>query len=147
MSLCGNFKGHYMNNQAITTDPNMPVEVELGDQVTLEEALSEIDDSIVEHEAKVKVAEAIARLKANPDYQLVIEEGYLETEAKRLFDNIVAITPLKRDQLENIVDMMNAIRHFKTFIAFKVDDGRYAVDQIEKLHEYRSQVTAYYAEN
>ena len=104
--------------------------------------LAEIDKSILEQKSKIEFAEAIKRLKLNPDYQLVIEQGYFEKEGERLTKNLLEPTYLKRDQIENIIEMTNAIRHTKTFLVFKESDALGAVQNIEELEEYRTSINS-----
>ena len=106
------------------------------------EKIAEIDASILEQKAKIEFAEAITRLKSNPDYQLVIEKGYFEKEGERLTKNLLEPTYLKRDQIENIIEMTNAIRHTKTFLVFKESDALGAVHNIEELEEYRTSINS-----
>ena len=104
--------------------------------------LAEIDKSILEQKSKIEFAEAIKRLKLNPDYQLVIEQGYFEKEGERLTKNLLEPTYLKRDQIENIIDMTNAIRHAKTFLVFKESDALGAAQNIEELEDYRTSLNS-----
>ena len=106
------------------------------------EKIAEIDASILEQKAKIEFAEAITRLKSNPDYQLVIEQGYFEKEGERLTKNLLEPTYLKRDQIENIIEMTNSIRHTKTFLVFKESDALGAVQNIEELEEYRTSINS-----
>ena len=104
--------------------------------------LAEIDKSILEQKSKIEFAEAIKRLKLNPDYQLVIEQGYFKKEGERLTKNLLEPTYLKRDQIENIIDMTNAIRHTKTFLVFKESDALGAAQNIEELEDYRTSLNS-----
>lgn len=104
--------------------------------------LAEIDKAILEQKSKIEFAEAIKRLKSHPDYQLVIENGYFKDEGERLTKNLLEPTYLKRDQIENIIEMTNAIRHTKTFLMFKEQDIENAVQAIEDLEEYRKTVNS-----
>ena len=106
------------------------------------EKIAEIDASILEQKAKIEFAEAITRLKSNTDYQLVIEQGYFEKEGERLTKNLLEPTYLKRDQIENIIDMTNAIRHAKTFLVFKESDALGAAQNIEELEDYRTSLNS-----
>ena len=106
------------------------------------EKIAEIDASILEQKAKIEFAEAITRLKSNPDYQLVIEKGYFEKEGERLTKNLLEPTYLKRDQIENIIEMTNAIRHTKTFLVFKESDALGADQNIEELEDYRTSLNS-----
>ena len=104
--------------------------------------LAEIDKSILEQKSKIEFAEAIKRLKLNPDYQLVIEQGYFEKEGERLTKNLLEPTYLKRDQIENMIDMVSAIRHVKTFLVYKESDALGADQNIEELEDYRTSLNS-----
>lgn len=106
------------------------------------EQLAEVDKSILEQKSKIEFAEAIKRLKSNPDYQLVIENGYFKDEGERLTKNLLEPTYLKRDQIENIIEMTNAIRHAKTFLLFKENDAENAEQNIQDLEDYRKTVNS-----
>ena len=106
------------------------------------EKIAEIDASILEQKAKIEFAEAITRLKSNTDYQLVIEQKKIKKEGERLTKNLLEPTYLKRDQIENIIEMTNAIRHTKTFLVFKESDALGAVQNIEELEEYRTSINS-----
>ena len=106
------------------------------------EKLAEIDLSIRDQKSKIEFAEAIERLKLNSDYQLVVLDGYFKNEGERLTKNLLEPTYLKRDQIENIIEMTNAIRHFKTFLVFKESDALGAVQNIEELEDYRTSLNS-----
>lgn len=113
--------------------------------VTLTEKLAEVDETIEEYKKQIEVGEAIARLEANPDYQLVITSLYLEKEAERITGLIVGDDFIKREQMENIVEMGLSIRNFKQFIKYKKMDAQHAPSYIEETLQYRQQVTDYFA--
>ena len=111
------------------------------DEINLKkERIKEIDDSIKENLEKIELAEALDRLKQNADYKLFFEEGYFEKEGRRLVDNFLAPTYLKRDQIENIVEMAAAIRHIKTYIYFRELDKQTAEMNLEELKSARSEL-------
>ena len=111
------------------------------DEINLKkERIKEIDDSIKENLEKIELAEALDRLKQNADYKLFFEEGYFEKEGRRLVDNLLAPTYLKRDQIENIVEMTAAIRHLKTYIYFRELDKQTAEMNLEELKSARSEL-------
>lgn len=106
------------------------------------EKIAEIDASILEQKSKIEFAEAIKRLKLNSDYQLVVLDGYFKNEGERLTKNLLEPTYLKRDQIENIIEMTNAIRHFKTFLLFKESDSLGSIENIEELEDFRTSVNS-----
>lgn len=113
--------------------------------VTLQERLDEVDSTISEYKEQIALGEAIQRLEANPDYQLVISQTYLGKEADRITDLIVGDDFLKREQMENIVEMGLSIRNFKQFIKYKKIDAQNAPNYIADLLRFRSQVTEEFA--
>ena len=113
------------------------------DEINLrKEKLAEIDASIEDIKSKIEFAEAIKRLQSNPDYIKVIEEGYLVGEGERISKCLLEPTYLKRDQIENMMEMMSAIRIFKTFIMFRENDAANGQEQIEELNDFRTSVNA-----
>ena len=106
------------------------------------ERIAEIEKSISDLKANIEFAEAIKRLQSNPDYLLVIKEGYLAGEGKRITECLLEPTYLKRDQIENMIDMISAIRNLKTFLLFKENDALNAAQSIEELEEHRSRVNS-----
>lgn len=117
-------------------------------KITLEEInlkkeeLKEIDESIQHYQDIIKFAEAIKALQADENYKLVFEDGYFTKEAERLTKNLLEPTILKRDQIENIVDMVTAIRNVKTFLHYKLLDAATAEENIEQLQIMRSEVNS-----
>lgn len=113
------------------------------DEINLrKEKLAEIDASIEDIKSKIEFAEAIKRLQSNPDYIKVVEEGYLVGEGERISKCLLEPTYLKRDQIENMMEMMSAIRIFKTFIMFRENDAANGQEQIEELNDFRTSVNA-----
>ena len=113
------------------------------DEINLrKEKLAEIDASIEDIKSKIEFAEAIKRLQSNPDYIKVIEEGYLVGEGERISKCLLEPTYLKRDQIENMMEMMSAIRIFKTFIMFRENDAANGQEQIEELNDFRTSMNA-----
>ena len=67
-----------------------------------------------------KVVNAYKRLKENEDFLTLFEEGYFDEEVRRVNELIVGdkgYVPrnLKRDQIENLVDKLLAVRHLKIY--------------------------------
>ena len=106
------------------------------------ERIAEVDKSIEEQKAKIEFAEAIKELRKDPRFLLVIENGYFEGEGKRITECLLEPTPLKRDQIQNMVDMISSIRNLKTFLMFKEADGGNALHEIESLEDYRTRINS-----
>jgi len=114
-------------------------------EVTLQEKLAEIDASISEYHQQIAFGEAMKRLESSPDYQLVISGGYLQAESDRITGLIVGDDPIRRDQMENIIEAGLSIRNLKQFLKYKRMDAIHAPDQIDQSLAFRKQVTAEYA--
>ena len=104
------------------------------------EELKEIDESIQHYQDIIKFAKAIKELQVDENYKLVFEDGYFTKEAERLTKNLLEPTILKRDQIENIVEMAAAIRHLKTYIHFRELDKQTAEMNLEELKSARSEL-------
>ena len=101
------------------------------------ERLKSIDESISFYEKQVELSESIKRLKQNPDYIKVYEQAYFKDEGERISNVILEPNTLKRDQLENMLDMMSSIRNVKTFIMYRENDGEVALQHIADLEKMK----------
>lgn len=101
------------------------------------EKLKSIDESIAFYEKQVELSESIKRLKQNPDYIKVYEQAYFKDEGERISNVILEPNTLKRDQLENMLDMMSSIRNVKTFIMYRENDGEVALQHIADLEKMK----------
>lgn len=116
-------------------------------EITLQEKLAEIDANIAELQNQIEFGDALKRLESNPDFKLVIINGYLGAEAARITNLIVGDDPLRRETMENIVEAGLSIRNLKQFIKYKKIDAIQAPNNIDENIAYRKQVTAEYAED
>lgn len=101
------------------------------------EKLKSIDESIAFYKEQVELSESIKRLKQNPDYIKVYEQAYFKDEGERISNVILEPNTLKRDQLENMLDMMSSIRNVKTFIMYRENDGEVALGHIADLEKMK----------
>lgn len=101
------------------------------------EKLKSIDESIAFYKEQVELSESIKRLKQNPDYIKVYEQAYFKSEGERISNVILEPNTLKRDQLENMLDMMSSIRNVKTFIMYRENDGEVALQHIADLEKMK----------
>jgi hypothetical protein len=104
--------------------------------------LAEIDERIIKLQEEKELGEALERLHENEDFIKVILHGYFETEAKRIFELLTIPTKLKRDQLENLMDKMTAIRNYKQYFQTVLINAQMAPDQIQDEENYRKELTA-----
>jgi hypothetical protein len=108
----------------------------------IQEELELCDQRIAELEEYIAMAEALERLHENEDFKKVILEGYFEKEAKRLFGLLVDAQPIKRESMENIIEMLNSIRHLKQFHRNIILNNAIAKENLEYEKEYRKKVKA-----
>lgn len=116
------------------------------DEFNLREQLADIDASIEEQKRIIEISEATEELMSNQAFRTVILDEYITKEAARLCEILTEPNPLKRDQIENVIEMTSAIRHFKTFLRHKREDGEQAENTIEQLNKLREEVCAGNAE-
>jgi len=112
------------------------------EEFNLKDELAHIDRDIKTAEAVVAKADAYGRLLDHPDYQLVIEDGYAEGEMNRVVEMLSMPTYLKKDQEDALVTIMAHVRYFKAWAKYISEDGNLAEENIEKLKDYRKEVTA-----
>ena len=113
----------------------------------LTKQLTLVDERIDALKLNIEKAEAVERLEKNEDFQMIILDGYLDAEAKRLFEVLVEPSTLKRDVMENIHDKLNSIRNLKQYFGVLGQNATMAPDSINEEETYRKQVTKYYSEH
>jgi len=112
------------------------------EEFNLREELEQIDTEIAEAEKQVAIAEAYVRLLDNPDYKTVIEDRYINGEAERVCGLLTMDAHLKTEQATALGEILGHIRYFKATLKYLIEDGELAKQNIEKLKDYRLQVTA-----
>jgi len=113
----------------------------------LTKQLKLVDERVDALNLNIKKAEAVMRLEENEDFKMIILDGYLDSEAKRLFEVLIEPSNLKRDVMENIHDKLNSIRNLKQYFGVLGQNSTMAPEQIEEEEAYRKQVTKYFAEH
>ena len=123
------------------------------DSSNLTEALKAIDAVIARQRTAIERGEALERLKNNVDFQTIILDGYIETEAEKLFAILTDPSGASPYTAEQIHLKLEAISHFKGFIGTDDFKGTIEIEAenapgIIMLEEnYRKEVTANYAED
>jgi len=98
--------------------------------------LEEINELIDENQAMIELGKKAQKLVDSKEWQEVIEEGYFDAEATRLKDSILNINNMmKKDTVDTLVENLKAIRAFKQFITYKIDDAKVAESNIDGLRE------------
>ena len=114
----------------------------------LKEELKAIDKTIEKKKKAIRLGEALKELKNDPNFKLVILEGYVEAEAKRLFKILTDPSGVSPYSNEEIQLKLAAISHFKSYIGtddyvgtIEIEAER-APDEIIMEENYRDEVTA-----
>ena len=118
------------------------------DSSNLQETLAGISSVISEWETDIAKGNALERMKQTDDYKLVFETGYIETEAKKLFDILTDPSGASYYSAEQIHLKLEAISHFKGYVGTEdfpgtvQEEAKYAFESIQREQDYRTQVTA-----
>jgi len=111
----------------------------------LKKELDAIDGRIEELEGTIELGKMLTELHEDERFKKVILEAYLEKEAERVFGMLTTPSHFKRDQMENLMDMLTSIRNFKKFFATILVNADMAPMQIEDEKQHRLQVTEDFA--
>ncbi len=107
--------------------------------------LGDVDNRISELKHLIELNESLERLHENEDFKNLILNGYLADEAERIFGLLTMPTNLKRDQLENLMDMLSSIRNLKGYFKTIIIGADNAQAQIDEEILYRQEITSQYA--
>lgn len=88
----------------------------MSEELNIDEQLEQVDMQIAEQEYHIKRAEALARLKENPDFQLVMIEGYLQLEADRVFNLLVHPLTVKPDDRDSYLSQLDTIKNVSRYL-------------------------------
>lgn len=109
-----------------------------------EQEIQEIEVNIEQAKAWVEMVDALDRLQENPDFKLVITEGYLEKEAIRLTHlrgNPAMNTP---EQQASVLKEIDGIGAFLGYLRTVYQQGDWAKSNIEydqaMIDELRAEV-------
>ena len=120
----------------------------MDEQSNLKETLDSIDAKIIEFDKAIEDGEKLKRLMKNQDFVDIILDGYIDTEARKLFSILVdpsGASPYSDDKIQL---MLAGLSHFKGYIGTAKYDGTIAIDAKrapgDKFREeiYRKEVTA-----
>ena len=118
------------------------------EQSNLAETLQRIDAVITEKKAAIKLGEDLKFLMSNPQFKRVILDGYIDIEAKKLFNVLVDPSGVSPFSAEVIQLKLEAISHLKGYIgtpdfpgAIEAEAEQAPMD-IYREEEYRKEVTA-----
>jgi uncharacterized phage infection (PIP) family protein YhgE len=100
-----------------------------------------IEEQLEENQKLVELGEKLKKLRENPYWKEIIEEGYLEKEAERVTGAVLNHrNKFSNDVRDKLIEMMIAIRYFKIYLGQIEDDAEAAKYNIEQLNEYNKQI-------
>lgn len=100
----------------------------------MSEVINHLQSQIEECKRMDQMADAVLRLNQNPDFKLVVEQGYFLHEAARHAKS--ASNPaLSQIQRDDILSMAMAAGHFERFLSVIVQKGNWGKGQIERLDQ------------
>lgn len=111
---------------------------EQGDENEVLLSLEEYEDGKKHLQGIIDRGEAARRLSDNPDFIMLIMEGYLQNEAMRLAD-LMASGKLNETVFNGCVEGMKGIGHFRNYMKMHIEQGRMAAEELESLEEAREQ--------
>ena len=120
----------------------------MADLANLRETLQTIDDNINSLEEEIKLGEALERLKANPDFKLVIENTYISKGSELLFAKLLDPRDLEGKDIDTVLKRIDAISDLKRFIGTNEFTSSIeaaalsAPAAIDRERKYRLEVTA-----
>jgi len=124
----------------------------MSDELNLKSTLERIDKYIDTQKDLIKRGKALKRLLSNDDFQLVILDGYIDSEAQKLFTMLTDPSGELPYPMETIHLKLEAISHLKGYIGTKDFKGTVltladnAVGNIIKEEDYRKEITSKFSE-
>lgn len=99
--------------------------------------LSQLDEDIRGHKAKLQLGEALDRLLHNRDFKEVILEGYLREEAIRLVHLKAHQDHQSPEKQAAIASKLDAVGHFHQFISRVQSETATAVKDLHDAEQAR----------
>ena len=93
----------------------------------MNEEIQRIEMTIEQAEAKIKKADSVRSLLANPLFKEIITDGYLGDDAVRLTMNLKP-----GDENTVTMSMLNAKSIFSRYIAYQLAEGEQAAGSLEE---------------
>jgi len=117
----------------------------------LQQELRDIDIAIARFESHIEKGNALKRLKANKDFISLVELGYIESEAKKLFDILVDPSGASPYTDEQVLLKLATISDLRGYLGTDGHIGTIesaalaAPDAIDRERIYRQEITSAYA--
>ena len=99
----------------------------MSEELNIDEQIAQIDAAIEEQKHYIKRAEALERLKQTDDFQLVMVEGYIETESNRVFNLLLSPRVTKPEEKESYLHQLETIKDIVRYIGDDTYKGTVAI--------------------
>lgn len=123
----------------------------MDDTSNLKETLERIDAAIEQYRADIQLGKDLEFLKNNPQFQRVIMNGYIDSEAKVLFKILTDPSGASPYSPEQVHLKLEAISHFKGYVGTEDYPGTIMInagqaqERIAREEMFRKEVTATFA--
>ena len=83
----------------------------MSEELNSDEQIAQIDASIEEQNVRVARGEALVKLMKNPEFQLVMIDGYLNEEANRVFNLLTSPRVSKPEEVQSYLSQLDTIKN------------------------------------
>ena len=100
----------------------------------IQDVSNDFDEKIKMAERAKELVEAKNRLANNKDWKTLIEDGYVEDEAKRIFNAMLNTEGfMKKDSMDTMVSNLISVKHFKEYLLVIDVNGENIDEEIDNL--------------
>jgi hypothetical protein len=107
------------------------------EEISIKEQLVEVESDIERVNKALTAYESLKKLQDNDEYKLIFDEMYFKEEVERVSNALTEPTYLKRDQLQNLSDVLDNIRGLKMFMKNIQINGDFAKGNLEELENLK----------
>lgn len=100
----------------------------------IQDVSNDFDEKIKMAEKAKELIESKNRLAENKDWKTLIKSGYIEDEAKRIFDAMLNTEGfMKKDSMDTMVSNLISVKHFKEYLLVVDVNGENIDEEINNL--------------
>ena len=100
----------------------------------IQDVSNDFDEKIKMAEKAKELIEAKNRLEKNKDWKTLVESGYIEDEAKRIFNAMLNTEGfMKKDSMDTMVSNLISVKHFKEYLLVVDVNGDHIDEEIDNL--------------
>ena len=100
----------------------------------IQDVSNDFDEKIKMAEKAKELIESKNRLAKNKDWKTLIEDGYVEDEAKRIFNAMLNTEGfMKKDSMDTMVSNLISVKHFKEYLLVIDVNGENIDEEIDNL--------------